>query len=231
MTCRTRRRKTLTWRTLPRTELFCKEIGETAFAASLFSGFFRLTAAEIPFIIKKKGEGIAMRNRKLALLLSAVFVLLIPPGVFAAKTLLRPKSAAGGYYRDIVDRLEITVDRTAFTFQGGGAMQAELTLTLQKTEADFYALIDAVDVAGLEYDSLELICETPGIDPALPENMLLPVRDGESAPLQWKLLLTFTADAPATLTPVLEVSYTSGLTAETADGRLLQIPLTLTVEK
>lgn len=177
-----------------------------------------------------------MKKQKLIIALCAALLAAIPLGVLAVRTLLRPASATDGYYSDVVNRVSFAAENTSFVFRktaaGAETMQAELTLTLKKCEPDFYAVLRDLRISGMAYENAEFICETAGMDgEALPGDVFLPVRDGAAAPLVYRVLLTFTADGAQTFTPTLDVEYTSGLTAESADERLLRIPLTIRVEE
>ncbi|MBQ7688709.1 MAG: hypothetical protein IJT27_05790 [Clostridia bacterium] len=175
-----------------------------------------------------------MRKKRLAILFSALLAVAIPAGVYAAKTLIKPTAVAGGYYSDIVNRVEISADNTAFTFRkteaGTQTFQAAVTLSLKKCEADFFARLDDLNVSGMDYDTLIFLCKTPGLENAVPQDLYLPAENEESIPLTYEILLTFSSDAAGKYDPVLEIEFTSGLTEATADERLLQIPLTITVQ-
>ena len=174
-----------------------------------------------------------MKRKTLTILLLAAALIALPLAVFAANSLLSPKTSSGGYRREIVDRVDVCVDKTSFTFQAEGEgeqlCQAAFTLTIQKTEPDFYVLLDDLYVEGVNADSVEFLCETPGFSDAAPGGLPLPVKNGAPVPLTYRVLISFRATPSDELAPSLCVELTSGLTAQTADPRLLRIPLEIKV--
>ena len=174
-----------------------------------------------------------MKRKRILILLLAAALVTLPLGVLAAGSLLTPKKTAGGYRREIVDRIEATADATEFTFkaeeEGGQAFQAALTLTLKKTEADFYVLLDDLYLEGFDADSVEFLCETPGFADAAPGGLALPVQNNAPAELRYRVLITFRAEPPAEYAPALCVEFTSGMSEQTADAHLLRIPLKIEV--
>lgn len=154
------------------------------------------------------------------LLVSTVTVI-----AFAGK---KPTAQSGEYYRTIIDRMEITLSPTRFSFgretDGAESFSLPLTLTLKKTEADFYCKLLGVEVEGLTPDAVTVVDET-GNGPLTKDGVFLPVRDGEAVPLTLSVTVDFTADSADALSPSLVLHYVSGLTKETADERYLAIPL------
>ena len=175
-----------------------------------------------------------MKKKKLGAVFGALFLLIsVPLTVFAVKSALKPFQSAGGYYHTVTDRVDFSVDYTQFTIKKteGGAERCRIdfTLTAKKTEADFYAVLDHLDLTELDFVSASFLCTTAGMESAVPEALPLPVKNGESAPLSWNVSVTADFSAKGVYTAKLLIEYTAGLTKEPADSRLLEIPLTVTI--
>ena len=113
-----------------------------------------------------------------------------------------------------------------------------LTLTIQslfispqkKTQTDFFGRIDSVKINGLTYDNIVFVPQNDNCDGLTLTDLLLPVADGEPAEVKWRADLTFTAADARPLSPVIEITYTGGMSEETADTHVLEIPLSVTFE-
>ena len=133
--------------------------------------------------------------------------------------------------RKLVDRMDITVEPTVFSFDPAaaedGAYELETTVTLTKTEPDFYARLLDISIEGLDLDSLSVADATGG--GALKKNgVFLPVADGKAVPLTLTVTARFQAAGSEDLSPTLVLHYRAGMTADMADERYLEIPLTVT---
>lgn len=173
-----------------------------------------------------------MNKKKLwAALLAAVLLISAATVTVLALAGKKPEAQSGEYYRKTVDRMDIALSPTHFVFDketgGAEAFSLPLTLTLQKTEADFYCKLLGVEVEGLTPDAVTVVDET-GDGPLTKDGVFLPVRDGKAVPLTLSVTVDFTAEPADALSPSLVLHYVSGLTKETADERYLAIPLQLT---
>lgn len=176
-----------------------------------------------------------MTKNRIRALYAALFVLLcVPLTVFAIRAGAGPSQHGGGYYHTLVDRVDISVDSTAFTLKksvsGAESFTVPFTLTLQKCEADFYATLDDLEIADLDLSQAEFLCATPGMETVRPAGLALPVQNGESVPLTFNVTLTANFANKGDYTATLKIAYTAGLTKETADSKLTEIPLTFNVE-
>ena len=117
-----------------------------------------------------------MKSKKIVIAVLAA--VLLGTAVFAAAVGFRqPETKSGVYYRKLVDRMDITVENTAFALSweenGDNAFELPLTLTLRKTEPDFYAKLLGVSVEGLSLDALE-IADATGNGALTRDGVLLP---------------------------------------------------------
>lgn len=174
-----------------------------------------------------------MKKRKtkyIALFLIVVLAVGIPTGVYAVKNGTSPTSSAGGYFSAIVDRVDITLSKTDFSFtktqDGTQTFLLTAELTIKKGEPDIYACIHSVDVNGAKCN---YVLFTPGAEngsEAAPNELIL--RSAEKR--TWNVEISVDIAAKTTITPELTIDFSSGLTQETADEHLTSIPLNITVK-
>ena len=164
-----------------------------------------------------------------------IFIFLIIAGVITAVTVIaanRPQESAGQFERDVIDRVRFQVENTDFTLikSGDEPEEYEITfsLTAEKTEPDFYAILHSVDLEGLEYDSL--IFQSDSNENNVPIDLPLPAENGKTVPLQWTVKLLFTSEKKAPVDFSLVIRYSSGITENTADTHILKIPMHITFE-
>ena len=164
----------------------------------------------------------------------AALVLLVPLTVWAFKTGRAAKSQSGSFNRQIIDRIDFAVENTEFVMEKPAAEGTDYTVTFyfsaKKTQADFYGRIDSVRVTGLTYDNIVFLPQNEYCDGKTLTDLLLPVAEGEPQEAKWRGDMTFTAASATPLTPVIEITYTSGLSPQTADTHILEIPLTIRFE-
>ena len=171
-----------------------------------------------------------MKNNKLISAFSILFLLVsIPLTVFAIRASQKPVESTGGYYHTLVDRVDVSADHTEFTFQKpdspGDPCEITFLLTVKKCEADLFARLDSIGINGISYQNAAFFCETQGLENTVPERLLLPVSNGECIPLTWRVSVTASFPSKGDYTASLQLNYTSGLTEESADSRMLEIPL------
>ena len=172
-----------------------------------------------------------MNRTKRILLLTAAVVLL---AVFTAVAIAvqKPAGSDGGFRQDVTDRVRIAVDRTDFTFddnaEGTDGYEFTFTLSAEKTEADFYAVIHSVTLSGAAYESIrfQTVSDTENLPP---EELTLPAENGKTKEVQWEVSVRLPADAAGENDFQLIIDYTSGMTPDTADEHFLEIPLHVTI--
>ena len=167
-------------------------------------------------------------------MICAALVILVPLSVWAFKTGAAPKAQSGQFVRKIIDRIDISVDNTDFILAKPAADGSDYTVSFifsaKKTQADFYGRIDSVQIKGIAYDNIVFVPQNEYCDGMTLNDLLLPVADGEPAEVVWRGDMTFHAADDATLSPVIEVTYTSGMSRQTADTHILEIPLSIRYE-
>ena len=169
-----------------------------------------------------------------SIVICVALVILVPLTVWAVKSGKAPQSQSGSFTRKIIDRIDFSVENTEFVLEKAGNGPEDYTISFyfsaQKTQADFYGRIDSVKVNGLTYDNIVFVPQNDNCDGLTLTDMLLPVKDGEPAEVRWRADVTFTASDTRTLSPVLEITYTGGMSEETADTHILEIPLSIKFE-
>ena len=167
-----------------------------------------------------------------SIIVCAALVILVPLTVWAIKSGKAPETQTGSFSRQIVDRIDFAVENTEFTLKKTGSDPEDFTLSFYlsaiKTQADFYGRIDSVRVKGIDYDNIVFMPQNENCDGMTLTELLLPVKNGEPAEVKWRADLTFTAQSTAPLSPVIEITYTSGMTFESADTHILEIPMKVT---
>ena len=170
-----------------------------------------------------------MKNR---FLIIAAALLLLVSSVITVIAVRNPDKSKGGYTRDIIDRVSFTVDHTKFMFTRSENAKEEytlaFTLTAAKTEADFYAMIHSVEIEGLRYNNM--IFQTAVGESYVPQDMILPAEKGKAMPVTWNVILSFSAPAKNTVDFSLKLDYTSGITPDTAEEHILNIPMQITMK-
>ncbi len=174
------------------------------------------------------------KSTLISIIVCAALVILVPLSVWAFKTGAAPKAQSGRFVRKIIDRIDVTVDNTDFVLAkpspDGSDYTVSFVFSAKKTQADFYGRIDSVQVKGLAYDNIVFVPQNDYCDGLTLHDLLLPVTDGEPAEAVWRGDMTFHTTDPTPLTPVIEITYTSGMSRQTADTHILEIPLTIRYE-
>ena len=173
-----------------------------------------------------------MKHKQFISVFSVLYLFIsIPLTVFAIKAAQIPTEKKGGYYHTLVDRVDVSADYTEFTFvqpkNAADACELKFLLTVKKCEPDLYARLDDVELMNLTYESATFLCTTRGQETALPQGVLLPVENGASVPLTWEVTINGRFNARGDYSASLRIHYTSGLTMESADSRILDVPLTI----
>ena len=170
------------------------------------------------------------KKKKIAILLSLLLTLLIPITVFAVISAQMADVTKGGFSQNTVDRLNINIDATEFTFKksDSGTYMVEFTLTAEKTEGEFYGVLNSVEFSGLDFDYM-LLTGDNGENTAI-DDTVLPSVNGTPQTLSWKVQIPCKITATGEYTAEFSVSYTSGLTKDSADSRVLTVPITVTVK-
>ena len=174
------------------------------------------------------------KSTLISIIICTALVILAPVTVWAFKTGAAPKAQSGQFVRRIIDRIDVTVDNTDFVLEkpaaGGSDYTVSFLFSAKKTQADFYGRIDSVQIKGLVYDNIVFVPQNEYCDGLTLHDLLLPVTDGEPAEVVWRGEMTFRAEEPAPISPLIEITYTSGMSRQTADTHILEIPLSIHFE-
>ncbi len=171
-------------------------------------------------------------KQKGAAFFAAVYLLLSSAvTVFAISSFREPVDSGSPWSRYTVDRIDLEIDKTSFTFEEAGddsPLRLSFHLRLKKSEADLFASIDSLSITGCDAKT-EFLCETPGTVLNEDGSFTLPVENGEAVAVVFQVNVTLPAPTGSE-TPTLAVRFRSGLSPESAAPRLLEIPLTLRTE-
>ncbi len=177
-------------------------------------------------------------GKKTRFIISFCLVLLIAglsAGVFAvanANKPVLPSLTAVPFDRTYIDRLDLHMDATQFVFMmdENGKYKLQFTFTAEKTEADFYAILDDFYILGLPYSEMTVTASsTNGNTVAIPGAQLPADYYGNTSPLQWTIELQFETAQPVHYTPTLQLTYTSGTKYDLRETYRLEIPMVVKV--
>ncbi|MCH5198465.1 MAG: hypothetical protein J1E34_06130 [Oscillospiraceae bacterium] len=165
-------------------------------------------------------------KRKKIIITAAALAIIIAVSAAIGMAANRQKTSRGKYFRDIVDRVSFTLENTEFELVKDETDDYEITFsfTAKKTEADFYALINSLDIEGINYKNL-VFENTSASQNYSPENILLPAENGEAKRISWDIKMTFSNAISENTEFFFVVDYTSGITPDTADEHILRIPM------
>ncbi|MBQ6022118.1 MAG: hypothetical protein IJL25_04230 [Clostridia bacterium] len=170
------------------------------------------------------------KTNKIVIAITAELLIAVFCAVAAA--VHKPAETDGSFVQEITDRVRFTVSPTAFTFappEEDEPLEFRFTLTAEKNEADFYAVIHSVTLTGANYESVRFQTES-GADNAVPHQLVLPAENGKAQEVRWEVTVRLPADAAGTNAFELAIDYTAGITQETADEHILTVPLKVTIE-
>ena len=171
-------------------------------------------------------------NRSKRILLVAAAVVLLAAFTAIAIAVQRPAESNGGFQQNVTDRVRFAVDRTDFKFEqsadASDGYEFTFTLSAEKTEADFYAVIHSVTISGAAYESIrfQTVSDSENLPP---EELMLPAENGKTKEVRWEVTVRLPVNAAEENDFQLIINYTSGITPETADEHFLEIPLHITV--
>ena len=170
------------------------------------------------------------KTNKIVIAIAAV--LLIAAFCAVAAAVHKPAETGGSFVQEITDRVRFSVSPTAFTFappEADEPLEFQFTLTAQKNEADFYAVIHSVTLTGANYESIRFQTESGG-ENAVSQELVLPAENGKAQEVRWVVTVRLPADAAGENAFELAIDYTAGITQETADEHIITVPLNVTIE-
>lgn len=176
-----------------------------------------------------------MKRKKL--FITAVCLIIISALVItaAATAIYKYNSASGAEEQLIARRVNITVSQTDFTYKNvdaDGMLSCTTTVSIEKTEPDFYGMLHSITVSGAEFGYTIYTAGKNNGDAVLPEEVALPSDDSGTYPLEWDISFTVPYEEGKNSYDIdLIFNYTTGLKPNTTQRYQTTVPLTLTVEK
>lgn len=175
------------------------------------------------------------RKHKIFLTLISVTVLLaVTITAFAVAGGKKPALQSGGFASPVADRIAISIENTEFSLKKSNDSAETYTLTcyitLNKTQADFYAIINSFSLTGIAYDNIVFTALTDAAADKTLDSLVLTAKDGEPEILKWQVDITLSVMGKGTYNPVMKLDYTSGVTEDTSSHKFIEIPMTVTVK-
>lgn len=170
-------------------------------------------------------------RKKLTVVICVLLVLLVPAAVFAVTTMKPADKASGSFTRDYVDRINLSITNTDFELNKTSAGKYIITFIFkaEKTEADFYGVINSLRIDGLDYDNAVFTPLNENSDGKTLTNVNLPVKNGKAVPAEYRADITFTS-TESKINPVIVLDYTSGYSMLAAERHQLEIPLSVKIK-
>lgn len=174
-----------------------------------------------------------MKNRKMHI--AAVCIILIGALMItgAAVTKYKFTSSSGETVSEFINRVNITVSATEFTFSRAdenGMLECRTTVSIGKTEPDFYGMLHSITIGGTETGSVIYTAGKDNGDATLPEEVILPVNEEGAYPLTWEIAFSIPyEDGKTTYEATLDFNYTTGVKTNLTQRYMTSIPVTVTV--
>ncbi len=144
-----------------------------------------------------------------------------------------PTKTEGSFERKIINRIDFKITNTNFTFSktdSDHVFVMNLQLSAKKTEADFYALIDSIEIKDFTIESITVTPNENSPIKDIPPSVSLPVVNGEPAELIYDIAIYFKQTKTGTYNPKLIVNYASGVRKEFIQEYVLKTDLTVTIK-
>ena len=166
--------------------------------------------------------------------ISCVLLTAVSFSVFALSSRREPEISSGKFENLIADRIELTIENTQFTLKKTSDSAEYFTLTFyitaKKTQGDFYALINSFLISDIAYDNIVFTALTSAAEEKTMNGLLLGSANGEPDVYKWRVDMTLGILGKGEYNPIIKIDYTSGITEAAAQRKLMEIPLTITVE-
>ncbi len=177
-------------------------------------------------------------SKKAKILTALVSVIVLLAGisitVFSVAGGKKPAVQSGNFANTIADRIEITVENTEFVLKKSSDKAESFTLTMfisaKKTQPDFYAVLDSIELTSLAYDNIVYTAKSEAAENKTVNSLPLTSTNGEADIFSWQTDITLSVLGKGVYNSVLKISYTSGITKNTAQSKFMEIPIKITVE-
>ena len=178
-----------------------------------------------------------MRTKKTRILICALLCLLlcITGALFGVAEASRPTEVfltAAPFESPYLNRIHLSADATQFVFMRAenGKYKLSFSLCAKKTEADFYAMLDSVQLSGLPYDKIRFTAAPENGNTVSLFGAELPTNEENvPQPLCWTVDIEFSAAESVTYTPQLILTYTSGTKYAQTERYRTEIPMLVKV--
>lgn len=176
-----------------------------------------------------------MKHRKLltAIICLALTGILVVSGTAVVKYKFRASS--GETVSETINRVNITVSATEFTFASpdkNGMLECRATVSIEKTEPDFYGKLNSITLSGAEFGYVMYTAGKDNGNAHLPENVLLPSDTASTQPLVWEIAFTVPYEEGRNEYEVsLDIDYTTGVKTNLAQKYYKGIPIKITVDE
>lgn len=177
-------------------------------------------------------------NRKAKILTAVISVIVLLSGisltVFSVAGGKKPTVQSGSFSNTVADRIEITVENTEFVLKKSNNNTETFTLTMfisaKKTQPDFYAVLDNIELTSLAYDNIVYTAKSEAAENKTVNSLQLTSTNGKADIFSWQTDITLSVLGKGVYNAALKISYTSGITKETAQSKFMEIPIKITVE-
>ena len=176
-----------------------------------------------------------MQKHRILLTVISVFVLIsVCVTAFAIVGAKKPEATSGKTQSLIADRISVVLENTDFTLRKSGTSAESYTLTMfittEKTQGDFYGIINSFSLSGISYDNIVFTALTPAAQGKTLDKLTLTASNGIPDTFKWQIDVTLTLSSKGKFTPEFILDYTTGTTKDNAQQKLMKIPLSITAE-
>lgn len=175
-----------------------------------------------------------MKHRKM--LIAALCLILVSALMITGFAVTKYKftSSSGETVSQYINRVNINVSATEFTFSRpdeNGMLECRTTVSIEKTEPDFYGLLHSITIGGTETGPVVFTAGKDNGNALLPEEVFLPVNEDGTYPLTWEIAFSIPyEDGKTTYEATLDFNYTTGVKTNLTQRYMTSIPVTITVK-
>lgn len=176
-----------------------------------------------------------MKRKKL--LIAGICLILIGALMLTGTAVAKYKfsSSSGETVSDTINRVNISVSATEFTFKEtdkNGMLECRTVVSIEKTEPDFYGKLHSITVSGAEFGYIMYTAGKNNGEAMLPEDVMLPTNENGTYPLSWEVAFTIPyEEGKNTYEVFLDINYSTGVKTNLAQKYLSSIPINVTVEE
>lgn len=176
----------------------------------------------------------SIRKKITLVVISVILILGISVTAIGINMGRKPDVQSGEFKNLIADRISVTVENTDFVIKKASEASETFTLTFyltaKKTQADFYGVINSLSLEGIAYNNIVFTALTPAAENKTLSELVLTASDGEPDEYRWQVDVTLTFSGKGKYIASLNMDYTSGMNKDSSVQKLMEIPLTITVQ-